>query len=69
MGCTHGRVPPARALLLVQREGLCSRSDFAFDLVGQKSIPMQLQGQADQKNNRRVVVQASFSPFCSSFNK
>lgn len=47
----------------------CRISDFAIDLVGNKSMPMSLKGQADQKNNRRDVVQGFFLPFLFQFNK
>lgn len=37
--------------------------DFAIDLLGNKSMPMSLKGQADQKNNRQVDVEGFFFPF------
>lgn len=45
----------------------CRISDFAIDLVGNKSMPMSLKGQADQKNNKRDVVQGFFLPFLFQF--
>lgn len=42
-------------------------SDFAIDLLGNKSMPMSLKGQADQKNKRQVDVEGFFLPFLLQF--
>jgi len=41
--------------------------DFAIDLLGNKSMPMSLQGQVDQRNNRQVDVEDFFFPFLLQF--
>lgn len=58
----HPSLPLTYSLVQHTKSFLFRICDFAIDLLGNKSMPMSLKGQADQKKNRQVDVEGFFFP-------